>query len=138
MKLRMFQWLLMPAVLATANALYGWGSLTLLDDLGPVAARSAQREAALTWTYMQGGRRLIEAIGQSSAAIAHAEALFAPARPVVLANPAIAMDQMHRGDYGFQHRLLIWSHWGAPLLWLATIVAYAMRQKAIVSTRRVR
>ena len=138
MKLRMFQWLLLPAVLATANALYGWGSLTLLDDLGPVAEHSAQREAALTWTYMQGGRRLIEAAGAQAAAVAHAEAMFAPARDALRANPAIAMDLLHRADYGFQHRLLIWSHWGAPSLWLATLLAYALRQKAIVSTRRLR
>jgi len=134
----MFQWLLVPAVLATANALYGWGALTLLDDLGPVAERSARHEALLTWTYMQGGRRLIDALGVQSAATAHAEAMFAPARTVVLSHPAIAMDQMHRADYGFQHRLLIGSHWAAPLLWFATLVAYAMRQKAIVSTRRLR
>jgi hypothetical protein len=138
LKLRVFQWLLLPAVLASANALYGWGSLTLLDDLGPVAERSARHEAALTWTYMQGGRRLIDAFGAQSHAVAHAEALFAPARPAVLSNPVIAMDRMHRADYGFRHRLLIWSHGAAPLLWLATAVAYAMRQRPVVSTRRLR
>lgn len=138
MKLRMFQWLLFPAVLATANALYGWGALTLLADIGPIAERSAEREGPLTWTYMQGGHRLIAALGGQAAATVHGEALFAPARAALLANPAIAMDQLHRGDLGFQHRLLLWSHWGAPLLWLLVIVAHTMRQKAVVSTRSVR
>ena len=92
MKLRMFQWLRLPAALATANALYGWGSLTLLDDLGPVAEHSAQREAALTWTYMQGGRRLIEATGVQAAAIAHAED--APDESVALLEAAEAWTQL--------------------------------------------
>ena len=138
MKLLRYQWLLMLAVLANANALYGWGALTQVDDLGTIAEHSAAREGALTWTYMQGGRYLIEATGAQAAAAAHAEAMFAPARDALRANPAIAMDLLHRADYGFQHRLLIWSHWGAPLLWLATILAYAMRQKAVISTRTLR
>lgn len=138
MKLRMFQWLLFPAVLATVNAMYGWGALTQLADLGPIAERSAEREGVLTWTYMQGGRRLISAAGWQAAAAAHGEALFAPARDALRANPAIAMDVLHRADFGFQHRVLLWSHWGAPVLWLAVILAHAMRQKAVVSTRRLR
>lgn len=138
MKLRMFQWFLMPAVLATANALYGWGALTQLADLGPVAELSAKREGALTWTYMQGGRRLIDALGGQANAVAHAEALFGAARNSLRADPAIAMDLLHHGNFGFQHRLLIWSHWGAPLFWFATFVAYARRQKAVISTRTLR
>ena len=138
MKLRMFQWLLIPALLASANALYGWGSLTQLADLGPIAEQSARREAPLTWTYLQGGRWLIERAGGQASAAAHAEALFAPARAVLKANPLVAMDQLHRADYGFQHRLLLWSHWGAPLSWLAVVVAPLMRQKPVVSTRKLR
>ena len=64
--------------------------------------------------------------------------MFAPARNTLLANPALAMDVLHRAHYGFQHRLLLWSHWGAPLLWLLTAIAYVRRQKAIVSTRKLR
>ncbi len=137
-KLRMFQWMLLPTLLVTANALYGWGALTQLTDLGPTAELSAKREGALTWTYMQGGRWLIERSGIQAAAVAHAELMFAPARNTLLANPALAMDVLHRAHYGFQHRLLLWSHWGAPLLWLLTAIAYVRRQKAIVSTRKLR
>jgi hypothetical protein len=137
-KLRMFQWFLMPAVLATANALYGWGALTQLSDLGPIAELSAKREGALTWTYMQGGRWLIETLNGQAAAAAHAEALFAPARDSLCENPAVAMDVLHREHFGFQHQLLLWSHWGAPLFWFATLAAYALRQKAVVSTRSLR
>ncbi len=138
MKLRMFQWIAMPALLTTANALYGWGALTQLPDLGPIAEASAQREGALTWTYMQGGRWLIERTGGQATAAAHAESMFAPARDTLRANPALAMDVLHHAHYGFQHRLLLWSHWGAPLLWLLAAIAYVRRQKAIISTRKLR
>lgn len=138
MKLRVFQWLFGLFLPVLATALYGWGGLTQVADLGPIAELSAKREGALTWTYMQGGRWLIDTVGGQAAAAAHGEALFAPARDSLRDNPAIAMDVLHREHFGFQHQLLLWSHWGAPLFWVATLVAYALRQKAVVSTRSLR
>ncbi|MBI2398841.1 MAG: hypothetical protein HYV17_13685 [Xanthomonadales bacterium] len=138
MKLRVFQWLFGLFLPVLATALYGWGGLTQVADLGPIAELSAKREGALTWTYMQGGRWLIERAGWQDAARAHAEAIFAPARPLLTANPALAMDLLHRQTFGFQHRLLQWAHWGAPLLLLLTAIAYVRRQKAVVTTRRIR
>ncbi|MBK6727975.1 MAG: hypothetical protein IPG63_12030 [Xanthomonadales bacterium] len=120
------------------NALYGWGGLTQVADLGPIAERSAKREGALTWTYMQGGRWLIERVGLENAARQHADAMFAPSRSMLLGNPALAMYTLHRQSFGFQHRLLLWSHWGAPLLLLLTAIAYVRRQKQVVTTRRLR
>ena len=64
--------------------------------------------------------------------------MFAPARDTLRANPALAMDVLHHAHYGFQHRLLLWSHWGAPLLWLLAAIAYVRRQKAIISPRKLR
>lgn len=138
MKLRVFQWLFGLFLPVLATALYGWGGLTQVADLGPIAELSAKREGALTWTYMQGGRWLIERAGWQDAARAHAEAMFAPARPLLTANPALAMDLLHHQTFGFQHRLLLWAHWGAPLLLLLTAIAYVRRQKAVVTTRRIR
>ena len=138
MKLRNFQWLTLMTLPVLGNALYGWGGLTQVADLGPIAELSAKREGALTWTYMQGGRWLIERAGLQDAARQHAEALFAPSRSVLVGNPALAMDVLHRQTFGFQHRLLQWSHWGTPLLLLLTVIAYVRRQKAVVTTRRIR
>lgn len=138
MKLRAFQWLLALAFLCAANALYGWGGLAFVADLDPIVHRSAQREGALTLTYMEGGRWLLPRIGLDHAAGVHAEAMFAPLRTRLLQEPALAMELLHRSPTGSGHRLLLWSHWGAPLLLIAGLVAYAMRQKRVVTTRQVR
>lgn len=138
MKMRMFQWFLIPALLATGNALYGWGALTQVDDLGPIAERSANREAPLVWTFMQGGRWLIEKAGMQDAARAHGQAVFSSMHDAVVATPNAAIDTLFNDSHGGQHRLLLWSHALAPWLWLFTAIAFAMRQKAVVSTRSLR
>lgn len=138
MKIRMFQWFLLAALVTTAHALWGWGALALMPELGPIAEQSAQREGALTWTYMQGGRWAIRHLHAEDAALRHAEAVFAPAREGLLETPRAAMDQLHRRSLGVRMTLLRASHWGAPLLWLLTAIAYARRQTAVVTTRRLR
>ncbi len=138
MKIQAYHWLFPTFLLTLAHAMYGWGGLTRIDDLGPIAERSAEREGALTWTYMQGGRWIIESAGWSDAAERQAEATFAPARERLLATPEIAMDVLHGPPLGFAHRLLQWTHWGTPLLLLLTAFAYLRRQKPIMTTRRIR
>jgi hypothetical protein len=138
MKIQAYHWLTVASLLTLAHALYGWGSLSLVADIGPVAERSAKREGALTWTYMQGGRWCIMQAGLQDAARLHAEAVFEPGRDRMLANPAIAMDLLHGPHLTFSHRVLQWTHWGGPLLLLLTAIAYVRRQKPVVVTRKIR
>ncbi len=138
MKIQAYHWLFPSFLLLLAHAAYGWGGLTLIDDLGPIAERSAEREGALTWTYMQGGRWVVERAGWSEAAERQAEATFAPARERLLASPEIAMDLLHGPPLGFSHRLLQWTHWLAPILLLMTSISYVRRQKPVMTTRKIR
>lgn len=138
MKIQGYHWLFPLFLLSLGHAMYGWGGLTLIDDLGPVAEHSAEREGALTWTYMQGGRWIIERAGWREAAKHQAEVTFAPARERLLATPAIAMDLLHGPPLGVAHRLLQWTHWLTPLLLLLASVSYVRRQKPVMTTRRIR
>jgi hypothetical protein len=137
-KVQAYHWLFPSALLLTVNACYGWGGLALLEDIGPIAEQSARREGALTWTYMQGGRWLLDVTGMADGARQQAESMFGELRPQLLARPALAMDLLHDHALGGGHRILLWSHWGAPLLWFAALFSFARRQKAVVTTRRVR
>lgn len=138
MKLRAFQWMFPLSLLVLLHASYGWAGLALVEDIGPIAEETARREAALTWTYMQAGRWMVQHTGMEAAARERAEAMFAPARERILALPQATMDLVHRETFGFGHRVLKWSHWGGPILLLLSAVAYVRRQRAVVTTRRVR
>lgn len=138
MKLRTFQWMFPLSLLVLLHASYGWGGLAMVEGIGPIAEVSARREAALTWTYMQAGRWICQRVGMEDSARGSAEAMFAPARARILALPQATMDLVHRETFGLGHRLLKWSHWGGPMLLLLSAVAYARRQRPVVTTRRTR
>ena len=138
MKILNYQWLAAVTLLGLSQALYGWGALSLVRDLGPIANLSAKRQGALTWTYMHGGRWLIDHAGAKASALRYAEATFAPARAGVVANPTLAMALLHGHPVTFAHRVLQWAHWGTPLALMLTAIAYVFRQKRIMTTRRIR
>lgn len=138
MKLQAYHWLFTASLLAALHATYGWGSVGLVPDVGTVVEHSAQREGALTWTYLNGGRKWIELVGWQESARKYGEALVAPLRPQLLATPALAMDLLHGAPATFNQRLLQWSHWGTPLALVFALIAYVRRQKEIVTTRRLR
>ena len=138
MKLQAHHWLFALTIGGLWHASYFWGGLALIDDIGPIAERSAEREGALTWTYMQAGRAWIKPIGWEDAARLNAELTFAPSRKALLTTPRAAMDLLHSEPANARHRVLRWTHLGTPILLLLSGIAYLRRQKPIVTTRRLR
>jgi hypothetical protein len=131
MKFRL-DYIAFPVFLATlAFNCWQWGGAAQINDLGPVIAASAAREAPVVQTYGYLGRKTIELLGWQDSARAAAEETFAPARERLLAEPALAMDDLFNENFSSNQVWLTRTHWICPLSLLLALIGWWMRPKKI-------
>lgn len=131
MKLRL-DFIALPIFLATlAFNSWQWGSVLQVDDIGPIIASSAQREAPLVQTYAYLGSKTIQALGWKEAALAAAETTFGPARERLLSEPQVAMDNLFNKRFSDNQVWLTRTHWICPLSLLLFAVGWWLRPKQI-------
>ncbi len=109
-----------------------WGAVPDLPDVGGAIKRSANSEAVLASTYIFAGGYLdsaIPALGHFGASVM-SDAL-SPAFPQIVEQPNLAMDLILSSDFNAAHGWIKTLYWAPPILFLAYLLLWWLRPKAV-------
>jgi hypothetical protein len=109
-----------------------WGAVPDLPDVGPLIARSAHTEAILASTYMALGGYLdsaVTAFGNLGASVMTSALSDGFAR--IIDDPNLAMDVILTSTFNSTHRWVKLLYWAAPILFVAFLVLWLFRPKAV-------
>lgn len=132
MKQRLHLFVTALFVLSLGWNLWIWGGIARHRELGPVIDKAARNEVSLGSLYLHSGAALLDVSGLAPQAAASAEASFGPALDSVRRSPVVAMENLQLD----QPALVRASYYGAPLLLLATLLAWWFRPREVHLSRR--
>lgn len=112
-----------------------YGGLAQLPE-GKAFLDSARRESPLALMYMTAGDPLIAATGLSGIGQDLARAAYGETFDAVEASPGAASDLIETGDFGEGHALARAIYWATPFLFVAWLIAYLLRPRAVHLVRR--
>lgn len=116
-----------------------FGALARQPAVGVAIARAAEIQAPITQTYIALGNPLVsrspvlQAVGESMA-----NAAFGNSYGAIEARPDAAIDLLFSESRGPLSALFMLSYWGAPLLLLLTLGAWAFRSRRAHLIKSVR
>ncbi|HVF35807.1 MAG TPA: hypothetical protein VND91_10835 [Candidatus Saccharimonadia bacterium] len=136
---RNLHWLLLVALLvALAFDAIVWSAAAQMPGSGIHLYRSARREAPLTYFYMLAGRPLRALPPLRDYGDAYAQHALSGVADEITMKPELAMEIAHGSGSAGKLATLQWMHYAPPLLFVAWLVAYLRRPKAVhlVARRR--
>lgn len=117
-----------------------FGGLAQETSIGTAIAGSARAQAPIAHTYIVIGNPIVAAVPfLQTAGQAMADSAFGDAYPAISATPDAAIDLLFSESRGPLRALFLLCYWGAPLLLLATVLAWLFRTRPthlIKSARR--
>lgn len=114
-----------------------WGAVPALPNAGVAIERSARNEAFLASTYIAIGSRLDAAVPMlGNAGVAMMTNALSPTFERMGEDPSVAMDLILKSSGNRAHFWLKFAYWGAPILFVMTLVLWARKPKTISLIRQ--